>query len=247
MQERAFIKRSSMLFKAATISGNFSKEPPMQFGRVVGNGLNAKYAFAFGIDLQSQVAAVQLEDGQIIRRFLDRDFPLARMRFAFVIFRPMPVSEDGLDGLEIKRHTAAVNQRLKHLLHLPTQVEHQVAAVLELEVRVLIMKSAPLLLLQLEGKAQTGGINPTLADLTQSPYSRSFRQGICDLRQACGVGDISKTVSFFGKANSCLSRLAGYVLVTVQHHLYGKRRMSADLDGNMTPVRVQNVNRVVVH
>ena len=74
----------------------------MQGSSVVGNGLNAKYAFAFGIDLQSQVATVHFENGQIIRRFLDRDFPRDGMPFAFVIFRPMPVTEDGLDGLEIQ-------------------------------------------------------------------------------------------------------------------------------------------------
>jgi hypothetical protein len=31
------------------------------------------------------------------------------------------------------------------------------------------------------------GINPTLADLVQAPYSRLDRQGVCDFRQACGV------------------------------------------------------------
>jgi hypothetical protein len=35
----------------------------MQFGGVVGNGLDAKHAFAFGIDLQRQFAAKQLENG----------------------------------------------------------------------------------------------------------------------------------------------------------------------------------------
>ena len=33
----------------------------------MGNDLDAKDAFAFGLDLQSQLAAVQLEDRQIIR------------------------------------------------------------------------------------------------------------------------------------------------------------------------------------
>ncbi len=46
-----------------------------EFLRVVDHHLNAKHALAFGINLQSQLAAVQLEDRQIIRRFLDRYFP----------------------------------------------------------------------------------------------------------------------------------------------------------------------------
>ena len=32
----------------------------------MGHGLNAKHTFAFAIDLEGQLAAVQLEDGQII-------------------------------------------------------------------------------------------------------------------------------------------------------------------------------------
>src|SRR4029077_4267268 len=46
--------------------------------------------------------------------------------------------------------------------------------------------------------------NPTLADLAQSPYSPLFGQGVCDLRQACGVGDISKTISLLVKAMPAL-------------------------------------------
>jgi len=50
--------------------------PALQFLGVVRGSLNAKDAFAFGIDLQRQLAAVQLEDRQILHRSLDRDFPL---------------------------------------------------------------------------------------------------------------------------------------------------------------------------
>jgi hypothetical protein len=44
----------------------------------MGNRFDAKHAFAFAIDLQSQFATVQLEDRQIIGRSLDRDFPFGR-------------------------------------------------------------------------------------------------------------------------------------------------------------------------
>src|ERR1700761_3020693 len=43
---------------------------------VVDDNLDAKHALAFGINLQSQLATVHLEYRQIIRRFLDRYFPL---------------------------------------------------------------------------------------------------------------------------------------------------------------------------
>src|ERR1700719_562157 len=64
--------------------------------------------------------------------------------------------------------------------------------------------------------------------------------------QACGVRDSSKTVSFLGKAEGRLARLAGDVLMTVQDHLGREGRMPADLDGEMTPVRIEDVKRVVV-
>src|SRR5882762_10145886 len=84
------------------------------------------------------------------------------------------------------------------------------------------MKAAPLMLLQVECEAQAGGTNPTLADLAQPPYSPLRGQGVCDFRQACGVRDMSKTVSFLGKADSRLARLAGHILVTVQDDLGGE-------------------------
>ena len=96
------------------------------------NRLDAKDAFAFSIDLQSQLAAVQLEDRQIIRRSLDRDFPFGRPLGSAVDFRTMLVSDDGLDGLQIERGPAAVDQRLKHLFHVPAHLKDQVSAVLDL-------------------------------------------------------------------------------------------------------------------
>jgi hypothetical protein len=46
--------------------------PTVELSNILSYSLNAKYALAFGIDLQRQLAAVQLEDCQIIRRSLDR-------------------------------------------------------------------------------------------------------------------------------------------------------------------------------
>jgi hypothetical protein len=74
-----------------------------------------------------------------------------------------------------------------------------------------------------------------------------FGQGLCDLRQTCGVRDGSKAVSVLGEGDARLARLAGNVLMAVQDHLGGEGRMPADLDGQMAPVRVEDVKRVVVH
>src|SRR6202045_344143 len=198
------------------------------------NRLDPKDAFAFGIDLQRQLAAVQLEDRQIIRRSLDRDFPFGRPLGWAADFRTMLVSEDGFDGLQIERGPAAVDQRLEHLFHVPAHLKDQVSAVLDLIVGVLITEPAAFLLIEVEREAQAG-IDPTLADLAQSPYRPFFGQGVCDLGQACGVRDSSKTVSFLGKADGSLARLAVAVLMTVQDHLGREGRMPADLDGEMTP------------
>src|SRR5712664_3079230 len=138
----------------------------------MGNDLDAKDAFALGIDLQSQLAAVQLEDRQIIRRSLNRDFPFGRALCSPAIFRTMLVSEDGFDGLEIEWGTAAVDERLKHLFHVPAHLEDQVSTVFDLIVGILVTEPAALLLVEVEGEAHTG-VNPTLADLAQSMTSRS--------------------------------------------------------------------------
>src|SRR5690349_15264508 len=180
----------------------------------MGNRFDAKDGFAFGIDLEGQLAAVQLKDRQIIRRSLNRDFPFGRALCSPAIFRTMLVSEDGFDGLEIEWGTAAVNEGLKHLVHVPAHLEDQVSTVFDLIVGVLVTEPAALLLVEVEGEAHTA-VNPTLADLAQSPYSPLFGQGLCDLRQACGVGDSSKAVSLLGEGDASLARLAGNILMAV--------------------------------
>src|ERR1700719_539604 len=157
----------------------------------------------------------------------------------------MLVSEDGFDGLEIKWGTAAVDERLKHLFHVPAHLKDQVATLFDLIVRVLIMEPATLLFVEVEGEAHTG-VNPTLADLAQSPYSPLFGQGLCDLRQAGGVRDSSKTVSLLGEGDSRLACLAGNVLKAVQDHLGRKGGMTADLDGEVAPLWIEDMKRVVV-
>src|SRR5258708_20048050 len=82
------------------------------------------------------------------------------------IFRTMLVSEDGFDGLEIERGTAAVDERLKHLLHVPAHLKDQVATVFDLIVGVLIMEPATLLFVEVEAEAPTA-VNPTLPALPQ--------------------------------------------------------------------------------
>src|SRR5262252_4954323 len=112
-------------------------------------------------------------------------------------------------------------------------------------VGVLVAEPAALLLVVVKGEAHTG-INPTLADLAQPPYSPLVGQGVCDLGQACGVRDSSKAVSVLGKGDAGLARLTGNIFVAIQDDLGGKGRMTTDLDGQMSPIRIDYVKRVVV-
>src|SRR6266404_2537970 len=246
MQLRASANLSRTLFNRETTSGNLSSDRPQLSSRVLWATTSMRRTrFALGIDLQSQLAVVQLEDRQIIRRSLNRDFPFGRALCSPANFWTMLVSEDGFDGLEIKWGTAAVDERLKHLFHVPAHLKDQVATVFDLIVGVLIMEPAALLFVEVEGEAHTG-VNPTLADLAQSPYSPLFGQGLCDLRQAGGVRDSSKTVPLLGEGDSRLACLAGNVLMAVQDHLGRKGRMTADLDGEMAPLWIEDMKRVVV-
>src|ERR1700730_6158124 len=157
----------------------------------------------------------------------------------------MLVSEDGFDGLEIEWGTAAVDERLETLVPCARPPQRPGCDCIRSDSWSTDNGPAALLLVEVEGEAHTG-VNPTLADLAQSPYSPLFGQGLCDLRQAGGVRDSSKTVSLLGEGDSRLACLAGNVLMAVQDHLGRKGGMTADLDGQMAPVGVEDMKRVVV-
>src|ERR1019366_855175 len=108
---------------------------------------------------------MQLEDRQIIRRSLDRDFPFGRLHISWTVFRPAFVSEDRLYRLQIQRRPAAIDQGLKHLFHPPANHEDQISAVLHLIVGEVVAKSAALLFLKVEREAQAGAVNPSFTDL----------------------------------------------------------------------------------
>ena len=58
---------------------------------------------------------------------------------------------------------------------------------------------------------------------------------------------MSKTVALLGEADSSLAGLTGHLLMTVPDHLGGERRRSADLDGVVPPLGIEDMKRVVVH
>src|SRR5271163_4702359 len=124
--------------------------------------------------------------------------------------------------------------------------ENQISAVLHLIVGEVIAKVAALLFLKVECKAQTGAVNPPFTDLAQSPYSPLLGQGRCDLCEASRISDGGEAVCFLDEPDARLASLTGHVFMTVQDHLGGEWWMPADLDGDMPPVTVENMKRVVV-
>jgi hypothetical protein len=151
-----------------------------------------KDTFAFGVDLQRQQATMQLKDRQIVHRSLDRDFPRRRFSASGTIVWPVTIAENRLHRPEIHPRARAVDERLEDLVHPATDGEDQVAAVLQLVIRVLIAKPTPQLLIEIKRETETRRIDPPVAGLAQSPYSPSVGQGVCDPREACGIRDLRK-------------------------------------------------------
>ena len=83
-------------------------------------------------------------------------------------------------------------------------MEDEIAAVFNLIDRVLVVKPAVLLFLQIQRKTEAGTVDPALADLTQAPYSPRIGQGLCDFGQVCGLADDSETVSLLCKVDGSL-------------------------------------------
>ena len=114
------------------------------------NYFDAEDAFAFGIDLQCQLAIMHFEHRQIIRRCLDHDSvsPIAQ----FPAARTFPVSKDRLHAIQTQRNPRPVDERLENLFHRGSGLEQEIPAVLDLINGILILERTPLLFFQIEGE-----------------------------------------------------------------------------------------------
>ena len=190
---------------------------------------------------------MHLEHRQIVRRCLDHDSPPGRVLLALVIVRAMLIAEDGLDTVQIQGRPRPIDQRLENLIHLAAGAEPQIPAVFHLKHRILILKGALLLFFQVQGKTQAGVVDPALPELTQSPCSLFFRQGICDLRQVRGVARSSEAVLLFGKFHSGFLCLRCYKFVPIEDHLRAEGWMAAHFDSDVPPVWVPNMKGIMIH
>jgi hypothetical protein len=218
--------------------------PDVEVLGVVRGGLESQHVLAFGVRLDGQAPEGDLEPGQVVARCLDHGFDRGGTRAGAV--RPVFGAEDGAHRGHVQAGAGPVHDAVEQVLHLRAGAEQQVAAVLHLVDRVGVAEPGPALLINVQGEAQTRGIDPPVADLAQAPYSRGLRQGICDLGQARRVGDRGEAVAVLAEGYPRPARLAGHPLMAVEDHLCGKRRMPRHLDRHVTPLRVQEVKRVVV-
>src|SRR5215510_3849953 len=224
----------------------FQDSAAAKFLTIVNHHLDTKHAFAFGIDLQSQLTEMQFEDRQVILRSLDHDFQSRRFAMAVPIGTGFD-AEDRFQLFDIQARPRSVDQPLKDLFHLATAAKDEIAAVLDLVDRVVVVKPAALLFLQVQPKTQTGAVDPSLADLTQPPYRPGFGQGVCDLRQVFRFGNKGEAVPLLGERNPGVAALAGYILMAIQNDLRTEGRMAGHLDGDVPPIGIHDVEGIVVN
>ena len=92
--------------------------PNLQILGILNDHLDAEHAFAFAIDLQDQLAVMDLEYSQVIGKCLDHDSPTAGVLFAAAAMGPITITEYGLDAVQVQDSAIPIDERLEHLLQL---------------------------------------------------------------------------------------------------------------------------------
>src|SRR6476620_1402622 len=167
------------------------------------------------------------------------------MRAVVDAMRAVLPSKDGFELVYIEQATGAFDHALVDFIKCRASLEEEIAAVLKLVARILVAKPRAALFFDIEAKAQTARINPTLTDLGQPPYSVVLTQGVCDLVQGL-VGTTHKAVTLLNHRDGLLAGAAFDPFVSVEHHLHAKGRMTTHLDGEMSPLFVDEVKVVVI-
>src|SRR3989337_161169 len=111
---------------------------------------------------------------------------------------------------------------------------------------VVVAESRPFLLLPVQGKTPTGRVDPAVAELAKAPYSPRIGHGVGDPHQPRDVLDLRDTVALLHEGELLLDPLGGHIRVTVENDLGSERGMPGHFDRAMPPLRVQDVERVVV-
>src|SRR3954452_2452203 len=167
----------------------------------------------FGVGLQRQVPEVKLEQSQVEPRCLDHGGEPQRQVRGAVAAGALLGPEQGPQDRHVQPGPGPVHDPVEHPIHLRADGEQQVAAVLGLIDRVAVAEPGALLLVDVETEAQTRGVDPPITYLGQAPYRRGLRQGVCDVSQAGGVGDLGEAVALLDEPDPGRPRGGGDVLV----------------------------------
>lgn len=189
---------------------------------------------------------MDLEQGEVPPGSLDHDCLVVRKVRAGGSARPLSHPEQGPQLRHVEPGPGAVHDGVEGPFHDRAGGEDQIVGVLDLVDRVGVAETAALLVGQVQAEAQAGGVDPTVQDLAQAPYSPGLGQGLCDLSQALGVIDTSKAVALLCERDAVGLRLAGDVFVAIEDDLGTERRVSAHLDRQVSPGWVHDVEGVVV-
>ncbi len=216
-----------------------------QLAGVVGDRFEPQDARAFGVALECQQPEVDFEHCQVPRRCLEHDPDPGRGGCA-VLAGTAAGPEQGPQGRDVQPGPGPVQHGVEHPVHVTAVGKQQVTGVFGLVDRVGVAEAGPPLIGQVQAEDQAGGVDPPVDDLAQPPCSRILRQGVCDLSQASRIRGSSKTVALLGEADAL--GLCGHrdVLVAVQDHLRGERRMPGHLDHQVPPLGVHDVEAVVI-
>lgn len=188
---------------------------------------------------------MDLEDGEAVLRCLDHGCH-ARRQVGAVGAGSLLGAEQGAQGGDVEAFAGPVHDGVEHRLHLCARAEQQVPAVLDLVDAVAVAEQGAFLVGEIEPEAQARRVDPPVADLAQTPCSRGMRQGVCDLGQALGVSDGGGAIAFLDEGYARRPGSTGDVLVAVQDDLRAEGRVARHLDRHMSPVGVEDVERVVV-
>src|SRR6266702_2820233 len=237
-----------MAARAARIRGLFTSMPPTRLApSCAGSGSWSRMPPEMKL-ASTQSSVVQNRSHMPASRVTisgkrGRDLP-RRQLWRAVPAGAFPGAEHGAQGRHVQPGASAVEQGIEDPVHLAAVAEQQVAAVFGLVDRVIVAEPADALLGQVQAEAQAGGVDPPVADLAQPPYYPGPGYGLCDLSQALRIRSTSKTVALLGEPDPGGAGGDGDVLVAVEDHLGGERRMPGHLDRHVSPLRVHDVERV---
>jgi hypothetical protein len=129
---------------------------------------------------------------------------------------------------------------------LSSGLEQQVSAELELVHGVLVLKGNSVLFGDIQSETQAGGVDPAVCNLAQAPYRLGVGQGICDQRQVFWTTQMCEAVALLAEGDVRFPCSVSNVLMTVEDDLCPKRLMARHLDNDVAPLRIHDVERVIV-